>query len=322
MTTSEQMPARLDLSIIIPVYNESSGVISCWKAITETLSKSSINYEIIFVDDGSEDDSLNRLLSINDNKVHVLKLTHNVGQQRAMFTALGHCRGATVITYDSDLQFAPECILELHQQISSGYDIAGGIRIARKDGFWQNRLPSMIGQYLINKALGIRQQDFGAVKAYSFALVQRIIRTAREPIIIPATAYVISRNFIEIPVQHQERKEGVSKWSTLKRMELYFDIYTLYADRPFAWIMLIGFGCFFLGVLLGFGILLYKLFVQPHFSGVIIFFDVFLLIFGLHFVSLSLIGEFVVRIHRKREQHETNLIETHYTGSRLTETAP
>jgi len=156
-----------DISVLIPVYNEIEGIDRCYTEVVKTLDADGRSYEIVFVDDGSADGSTDKLAAIaaRDPRVTFVKLRYNIGQQRAMFAALYYCRGRAVITYDSDLQFHPECLPALATKVLDGYDIVGGIRVRRKDHLFYNRIPSYVGRLLINRALRIKLQDFGAVKA-------------------------------------------------------------------------------------------------------------------------------------------------------------
>lgn len=302
----------IDISVLVPVFNEIDGIGICHNSLTSALETSGFSYEIVYVDDGSTDGSTSQLRELayaQPERVTFVKLLYNVGQQRAMFAGLAHCRGRVVVTFDVDLQFHPECIAVLARKILDGYDIAGGIRTSRKDPMFANKIPSWIGKYLINKALQIDQQDFGAVKAYSARIVN-LVQNMRAPlVVIPAMAYSVSRNMIEIPVLHQPRRIGYSKWSVLARIETYLDIYTLYAKRPFAWMLLTGLGSLVLSLILAVGILGYKFLVTSQFSGLIIFFDVFLLATGIFLFSLSLIGEFVVRSLRSHRIDENSIVE-------------
>ena len=238
------MPA-VDVTVLVPVFNEADGIERCHREICAALERTQHSFEIVFVDDGSTDGSAERLrkLAQIDTRVVLVKLLYNIGQQRAMYSALAHCSGRAVITYDADLQFHPECLPALAEKVFEGYDIVGGIRMSRADSLILNRIPSWIGRSLINRALRVAQQDFGGVKAYSARLVQLLIGMQAPLIVIPAMAYSITRNWTEIPVRHQPREIGFSKWSILARIETYLDVYTLYARRPFAWMLVLGLAC-------------------------------------------------------------------------------
>ena len=315
-------PSRAEISVVIPVFNEIDGIDRCHSEVVRRLEQSPYSFELIFVDDGSTDGCTERLraLAARDKRVTLVKLMHNVGQQHAMYAALRYAEGRAVITYDSDLQFHPDCLPELAAKVFEGYDIVGGIRIERKDPLIVNRLPSWIGRKLINSALRTDLVDFGGVKAYSARVVRALLGMDPPRIVLPAMAYSVSRNAIEIPVRHEPRRTGRSKWSLLTRMEIYLDVYTLYARRPFAWMMVGGAVSLAAGLLLGVGILLYWIFGTSDFGGLIIFFDMFLLVTGAYFFSLALIGEFVVRGFRGSRLQPDQLVEE-VVSSRRTEQA-
>jgi len=306
------------LSVVIPVFNEVEGLPQCIERVYAVLAASKLPFEIIFVDDGSVDNSrqLEEAAAQKYPEVVSLFLRRNVGQQKALLAALRYSQGKVVITYDADLQFDPECLPVLTEKILSGYDIAGGIRVTRQDPWLWNRLPSWLGNLLINRALGIKQEDFGAVKAYSRKLVDEIQAMPTEYLIIPAAAYSLSKNFIEIPIKHEPRKTGQSAWTVFKRLETYLDIYVSYAKRPFEWVMLSGVLCLSLSFVLGIGIIGYWFIVSRNFAGTIIFFDVFLGTMGVHFLILSMIGEFVVRTYRRRLEVKPIVSEMHGRSTR------
>lgn len=303
-----------DVSVVIPVYNEAEVVDECFSEVCRVLNATGLKFEVVFVDDGSTDGSIGKLKDIcrGHNNVVVVRLKRNYGQQKALLAGLRRAVGKSVVTYDADLQFPPECIPRLVEKVFEGYDVVGGVRERRKDNFLLNCLPSTVGQYLINRALGVKQKDFGSIKCYSCRLVRDIISSTRPNIIIPAEAYYLSDNFVEIPIQHRHRKHGCSKWSVLRRMESYLDIFTAYAQRPFEWMMIGGSVSILLGLALAVGIVFYKVFVSPEFSGLIIFFDIFLILAGLHFFGLSLIGEFVVRSYRTKASESAELVAEVY----------
>lgn len=305
------LPPNADISVIIPVFNEAEGLPRCHAAVVKTLEEEGRTFQIIYVDDGSTDKSAEILDSLakGDSRITLIALTRNIGQQPAMRAALPYCRGRAVITFDSDLQFHPDCLGRLADEVFKGTDVVGGVRNDRQDSLFLNRIPSAIGRFLINRALGIRQQDFGGVKAYSRALVARLCKVDTPYMIIPAHAYRLARTWLEIPVRHQKREIGKSKWSLFKRMQVYFDVYTEFADRPFGWVVMLGGGLFTTGAALGVGILAYRLLSTREFSGLIIFFAIFLLATGAYTFVLALIGEFVVRIYRSGGLHPARMID-------------
>ena len=292
---------QIDVSVLIPVLDEEEGIEHCNSELTRVLEAAGLSYELIYIDDGSRDRSLALLKSFvrPDGRVVVLQLRRNQGQQKALWLGLQRVRGEVVVTYDSDLQFVPECIPDLVAKVREGYEIASGIRKARKDPLFANRLPSWVGQFLINHALGVQQRDFGSVKAYTRSLAEDLAARTDPYLILPAAAYSMSKNFAEVEVGHQARQAGVTKWSLLRRMEFYLNIYTSYAQRPFEWMMVSGGISIALSVALAIALVFYRIYVSD-FRGTIVFFDVFLFATGLQLFCFALIGEFVVRTFRGR----------------------
>ena len=302
-SVSSPLTPTVDISVIIPNWNEEEILENCLTEVRKVLKANGRSYEIIFVDDGSSDGSVAKLASFVNGAgdVTVLKLKRNFGQQKAILAGLGVARGRALIPYDPDLQFAPECIPTLTQKIFDGCDIAGGIRTSRQDPL-KTRMLSWFGSFMINRALSRSVQDFGAVKAYSRRIIDDILRLPTDYLIIPAAAIAMTRNVVEMPVRHQARQVGVSKWTFLMRLELCLDVYVSYAQRPFEWMMIGGFFSLALSFLVGLGIAAYWLLVTHDFRGTIYFFDIFLFFTGVHFLALSLVGEFVVRLFRRKFQ--------------------
>ncbi len=306
----------MEISVVIPVLDEEKGIDRCFSAVSAALDEAGRDYEIIFVDDGSTDGSFDAMRGYAEtsDRVVLVKLARNVGQQRAILIGMKYSRGDCVIAFDGDLQFSPSCLAALADEVKAGHDIVSGVRHSRKDNLLLTMIPSWFGRVLVNQALGVNVRDFGAVKGFSRRIVDRLIEIGN-PVNVYATAYTLTRSHCEIPVEHQPRTEGRSKWSVIRRMEMYFDIFTAYAPRPFEWMMIAGVLLLLLSVVLFVGIVLYKFFIQWRFRGTIVFFDVFLFFTGLHLFSISLIGEFVVRTFRTaRRAEEANPVQQVVVG--------
>ena len=169
MYKMDEKPKMLEVSVVIPIYNEEGNIGELYTKLNEVLSIITENYEVIFVDDGSTDNSFNILKEINtENKnVVVVKFRRNFGQTAALSAGFDHFKGDVIITMDGDLQNDPEDIALLLTKINEGYDIVSGWRVDRKDPFFTKKLPSKFSNWLASKLTGVKLHDFGCTfKAY------------------------------------------------------------------------------------------------------------------------------------------------------------
>jgi undecaprenyl-phosphate 4-deoxy-4-formamido-L-arabinose transferase len=303
---TQDTPAPL-ISMVIPVYNEGEDVLdACLTAVRQVLENFGHPWEIIFIDDFSLDNSLDKLLTFVelDPRIKVISHSRNMGAVKAMLSGLRVSRGQIVIPFDPDLQFAPECIPQLAQQVLDGYDFAGGIRVNRSDSTLK-RATSRIGSIILNYVMNIHQTDFGSIKAYSRRIVEGILSLPQDYMSLQAAAFTLSKNFIEIPIKHQPRMVGKSKWTFLMRLEYFIDAYTSYAAFPFSGVLLVGLGMLILGLVMGTGGAVYWLTsgrdLDMQFGGLTAL-SIFMTLVGANFATLALIGKFVVRGFRRKFQ--------------------
>lgn len=237
------------LSLVIPSYNDRVIIRPFYEAIVQTLrAQEQYDWEVIYVDDGSVDGSIEELAALVRQSSHVrfLELSRNFGQQKAYLTGLKYARGDVVITLDGDYQYNPACLLVMAGKLLEGYDIVSGIRICRQDPL-RMRLASWGGQYFIRKFLKIPVKDFGSVKAFSRFLVQQILKYETYCMTVYGMAFALSHHYAEIEVEHLPRPAGESKWSTLRRVHLLFDIFLGFSDFHLVTLTKIGLGTLFLG---------------------------------------------------------------------------
>lgn len=245
--TYHKMENRPKISIILPSYNDREIIRPFYDAICRVLeAQSRYEWEMIYVDDGSTDGSVEELkkLASENSKITFIELSRNFGQQKAYFTGMKRVSGDIVITLDGDYQYNPECLIPLADEVMKGFDIVGGIRTSRRDP-WFSRFTSRIGRYLICRALRIKVTDFGSVRAFSRFLVDQIIKYENYCLTVHGISYALTNRYTEIPVQHLPRPSGRSKWSALKRVHLLFDIFLGFGDSQL--IGLTKLGIFFSG---------------------------------------------------------------------------
>jgi len=218
----EDILSEKTVSIIVPVYNEEESVPILYKAIKDVMDDTGLQYEIIFIDDGSADNTFSLLSSIQkiDNNVVVISFRRNFGQTAAMAAGFDYARGEIIVTMDADLQNDPKDIPRLLEKAKE-YDVVSGWRKNRKDPFFSRRLPSMIANYLISKVTGVYLHDYGCtLKAYRKEVVKNIRLYGEMHRFIPAIANWIGATFTEEVVGHHHRRFGKSKYGISRTLRV------------------------------------------------------------------------------------------------------
>ncbi|MEM7022339.1 MAG: glycosyltransferase family 2 protein, partial [Pseudomonadota bacterium] len=244
----------LELSVVLPAYNESESVGPLYQATVRAVEPMHRSFEIIFVDDGSSDDTFERCAAIaaDDPRVRVIKLRRNYGQTPAMVAGIDHARGAILITMDADLQNDPADIPLLVARIEAGYDLVVGWRHNRQDRFLSRKFPSVIANWLIAKVTGVEIKDNGcSLKAYRADLIKQVPLYSEMHRFIPAMASMAGARIDQIKVRHHARKFGESKYGLSRVYKVMFDMLTIktllmFVRRP---------GVFFLSAAFGSGLL-------------------------------------------------------------------
>jgi undecaprenyl-phosphate 4-deoxy-4-formamido-L-arabinose transferase len=298
--------AELDISVVIPVYNEAENLDKLYERLSAAMVGLKRSYEIVLVDDGSEDDSIKMLkdLSNRDSHVRAVILARNFGQHGAVSAGFAHAKGKVIVTLDADLQNPPEEIPKLIAKIDEGYDVVGGIRQHRKDSLLR-KFPSFLTNKIASLVVGKRMVDCGCMlRAYRSEVIREMLDLNDTSIFIPALTASLAHHFIEVPVSHDERYRGQSKYHLFRLMMIYFDLITGYSSIPIQMISIFGLITSFFGFAFGFFLLIRRLILGPDVSqGVFTLMAILFLFMGLLFLVLGLIGEYISRIYleiRKR----------------------
>lgn len=233
----------MKLSIIVPLYNEEGSVVPLYRAIVEALDPLGLDYELIFVDDGSTDATVAkaRQLAAGDPRLRLLLLRTNYGQTPAMAAGIDYAGGDVLVTMDGDLQNDPADIPVLVEKIRSGYDIAVGWRHKRQDRLVSRRIPSRIANWLIGKVTGVPIRDNGcSLKAYRADVIKQVPLYSEMHRFIPAMASIAGARIIEVRVRHHARRFGLSKYGLSRIYKVLLDLLTIKtliasAQRPVAW---------------------------------------------------------------------------------------
>ena len=296
----------MDLSVIIPVFNEAQNLRPLYEQLKAALDGHDADYEIIAFDDGSRDDSFAILKELHqqDRKLKVIRFRRNYGQTAAFAAGFDLAQGDVVITMDADLQNDPADIPLLLDKMAEGYDVVSGWRVERKDPFLTRRLPSMIANWLISTVTGVHLHDYGcSLKAYRKEVVKGVQLYGELHRFIPALSSWMGVEVAEIPVQHHARRFGSSKYGISRTIRVILDLITVrfllsYSTRPiqiFGGLGLLSFG---VGALLGVYLSFVKLALgQDIGSRPLLLLAVLLMLVGVQLVSMGLLGELVVRTY-------------------------
>ena len=241
----------MDLSVVIPVYNEEESVKFLYEAVTKALSDLKRPYEIFLVDDGSKDNTYKNALTLakSDSRLKIIKLKRNYGQTTALHAGFQNAKGKVIVTMDGDLQNDPDDIPVMLNKMDEGYDIVLGWRHDRKDFFISRRLPSKIANWLVRKVTGIPVKDNGcAIRAYRAEVIKNFPMYSEMHRLMPVITALVGAKFTQIKVKHHPRKFGHSKYGLSRIYKVLLDLVALKTIFSFFYIPLFGFGFLALAV--------------------------------------------------------------------------
>jgi len=307
---------EMDVSLVIPVFNEENSLEELHNKITIQMKPLSKNYEIIFVDDGSRDNSFEILNKISSKDCHAktIKLRKNFGKSIALDQGFKFAQGNIIFTMDADLQDDPKEISRFISKLKEGYDLVSGWKQQRKDSYLSKKLPSRFFNYMINMVSGLKLHDHNCgFKAFRKNLTKRLSLYGDLHRYIPSIAHSMGFKVTEIPVEHHARLYGKSKYGIKRFYHGFFDFITIifltkYLKRPmhlFGW-----FGALF--SLSGFVICSYLTvlwFMGEKIGGrPLLILGVLLILVGIQFVSTGLVTEMIT--HGSQKKVEEDIVET------------
>lgn len=289
------------VSVIVPVYNEAESLEALHHDLTLALER--LVYELVFVDDGSTDESyaILRRLHEHDPHVRVIRLGRNFGQHAALTAGLELAKGDILVSFDADLQFDPADIPRLVARIEDGYDVVSGCRNRRDDGFFRRALPSLLVSWSMRLATGRRLKDPASpLKAVRAELVRGLEVTAEMRRFLGAVVLRLGRRVAEVPVMHRPRRAGQSKYTFLDLVAGYVDFVTAFFPRAFQMVGLVGLASLLFGAAGAAAYVMARLLfdLAPLHRAQ---FQVAVLLaswFGIQCLILGLLGELTSRIYR------------------------
>jgi undecaprenyl-phosphate 4-deoxy-4-formamido-L-arabinose transferase len=309
-----------ELSVVIPIYNEAAGLPGLFARLYPALDAMHITYEIVFVNDGSTDDSVAVLAEqfrARPECTRVVLFNGNYGQHMAILAGFEATRGEIVVTLDADLQNPPEEIPQLVAKMREGYDYVGSIRRKRHDAAWR-RVASRAMNRLRERITNIRISDQGnMLRAYSRNVIDLVNQCGEVNTFVPALAYKFARKPTEIVVGHEERAAGESKYSLYSLIRLNFDLVTGFSLVPLQMFSMLGMAMSLLSALLVVLLLGRRFLLGAEADGVFTLFALAFFFMGVILFGIGLLGEYVGRILqqvRARPRYVVQAILQHTPG--------
>ena len=315
----------MDLSIIVPVYNEEQNLPLVYQAIIDAMQPETREWEVIFVVDGSRDSSLKVLHNLREsdtNRVRVLELRRNFGQTAAIAAGIDHAAGEIIVLLDADMQNDPADIPMMLKKIDEGYDVVSGWRKDRKDAFINRTLPSKLANGLISNVTGVHLHDYGCtLKAYRREVITGFRLYGEMHRFIPVYAHRFGAKIIEVPVQHHARRFGKAKYGLERTIKVILDLFTVkfllsYSNKPIylfggAGILLMGISAFLLlylfirRVWFLIGVTQSPLFLMSVMAGLM----------GFQSILMGLIAELLMRTYHESQGKPIYNVKAYYSDS-------
>jgi len=316
--TLKKIKSGIDLSIVIPIYNERESIEKLYKKLDEALSGMNLKYEVLLIDDGSVDDTFNELLKVHRrNKLFkIIRFRKNFGQTSAISAGFSYAEGEVVVTLDADLQNDPRDIPVLLEKLNEGYDIVSGWRRNRKDKAVTRRFPSIIANKIISKLTGVHLHDYGCtLKVYKKEVVKNINLYGEMHRYIPAIASGIGVKVAEVPVMHHSRRYGKSKYGVSRTIKVILDIITLkfllsYSQSPIQIFGLVGLFSGAVGFIMTSYLIIMRLFFNQSLADRPLFIlSIFMIFIGVQLITIGLLAEVLIRVYHKVQNRSTYVIK-------------
>jgi undecaprenyl-phosphate 4-deoxy-4-formamido-L-arabinose transferase len=289
---------KVQISLLVPVYNEEENLPELYKQLKDIFEKAGRTHEIIFIDDGSRDNSLEILKEFkNDNpNVVILELMRNFGQHAAAAAGLSVSSGEYISVIDADLQNDPADLITMWDELDKGHDVVRGWRQDRKDPGWR-KLASKVVNWMTGYMTGIYLKDYGcSIIALRRNIVDNLNLCSERSRHTSALISWMGGNVKVIPVKHRERKGSKSRYSFLKLLKMTTDIVTGFSTIPLQLVEWVGVITSIFGLLLGTILFIKYLFFGTAVTSMSIIISLICFFFGIHFLALGVIGEYVARI--------------------------
>lgn len=313
MTAMTATSMKPEISVVIPVYNEQAGLQTLFDRLYPALDALQTSYEIVFVNDGSRDNSVSILAEqfrARPDVTRVVLFNGNYGQHMAILAGFEAARGDIMITLDADLQNPPEEIRHLVAKMREGYDYVGSIRRKRQDSAWRTYASKAMNQ-LRERITNIKITDQGnMLRAYGRNVIDLVNQCGEVNTFVPALAYRFARKPTEILVEHEERAAGESKYSLYSLIRLNFDLVTGFSLVPLQMFSMLGMGLSIGSGLLVLVLLVRRLFLGAEAEGLFTLFAIAFFFMGVILFGIGLLGEYVGRIFQQVRARPRYVVQT------------
>ena len=297
------------VSVVVPIHNEYENLPRLLEAISATLIKSNIRYEILCIDDGSTDGSGDLLKQIASDRTDLRSviLRRNYGQTAAMAAGFSHAKGQNIVTMDGDMQNDPADIPILLDKLNEGYDLVSGWRKNRQDATMTRLIPSQIANWLIAQVTGVKVHDYGcSLKAYRAELIADMNLYGELHRFLPALAFIEGARIAEIPVRHHPRQFGKSKYGLDRTFRVVMDLITVFFMRKFLTRPMHVFGSMgvlsiFLGTVIGLYLTTLKLSFGESINRPLLILVVVLILTGVQLFCFGLLAELLMRTYHESQ---------------------
>jgi glycosyltransferase involved in cell wall biosynthesis len=301
-------PMKPKISVVVTVYNEAENIRPLATRIEEALA--GIDYELIYVDDGSRDDTLKNLLALQNERLLVVEFRKNYGQSLALMAGIDQARGEYIATMDGDLQNDPADIpFMLAKAEAEGWDMVAGNRANRQDGFFLRKLPSLIANWMIRKASGVYLKDYGcALKVFRATLAKDLGLYGELHRFIPVLASLEGARIAQIDVRHHPRTHGQSKYGLSRTFKVMSDLLFMlflkkYLQKPMHLFGNVGLLVFALGVAINLYLAFLKLGLgQDIWGKPLLILGLMLVIAGIQLITIGFVIEMQMRTYYESQQ--------------------
>jgi glycosyltransferase involved in cell wall biosynthesis len=322
---SDVTSGAMSISVVIPVFNEAESLPHLHELLVPCLEALGCSWEVLYCDDGSTDGSFEVLDGFaSDPRIRVISFRRNFGQTAALAAGFEHATGEIIVAMDADLQNSPEDIAALLERMNDGFDVVSGWRQDRKDAFWTVTLPSKVGNAVIGHVTGVPLHDYGCtLTAYRREVLQEFRLYGEMHRFIPAWAASVGARITEIPVRHNPRQWGQSKYGLSKAWRVLLDLVTVrflvtYATKPIYFFGRLGLRLLALaGAFWAWTVAKKVLWHEPLYTDPFFFTGIFLALAGLQILLFGLLAELTMRTYYESQdkriyviRHQRNLSNT------------